>query len=542
MSVRKRTLSLLLTIVMVLGMLPFNAMAANDEPHEGKKVEIAFVIDTTSSMSEEIARVKSNVSEFARYLESQGVTLRMSVVEYRDITVDGPGSTIVHTVNHSPWHTSAAQLEETLASLSVSGGGDASETLIDALACLTETTGEDQDKVMRWSSDAYKFAFVLTDAGYKNDNAHGIRDMEQMISVLNAKGISASVITTAKYQSTYKDLVEKTGGEFADINSSDFATSLKKLADNALSLTVKAESVDVVVKAIKQDSSATNIDNVTDADTVVVEGAIVSVFLQDEVRYYTTDERGVAHIPLEGLTDEQIHNATVSAHKAWSVGVTDPLTNNRWYLQRLTTDERGLPQRFIYELHSERIDSNGNWYGESLSAVVNGRSNEFVLHEPRMLINLSVCYFEPSSESASANANREAVKRFMGDLSKSIAQTTDGHVMINKVLIGKTDERTDFFVPATKKQIPTETSDIIFKSVPDYDSATLASMADIKLETSESENVKIHSNAYPLGYYENGIVEYAIDSSISDRFVNLSVEEQANIDRRNYEFRRIQES
>ena len=49
-------------------------------------VDLAFVIDTTGSMSSAIRNVKNNITTFATYLEEKGVSLRVAIIEYRDIT------------------------------------------------------------------------------------------------------------------------------------------------------------------------------------------------------------------------------------------------------------------------------------------------------------------------------------------------------------------------------------------------------------------------------------------------------------------------
>lgn len=501
------------------GKSEISLLAASE--NAGKKVEIAFVIDTTGSMSGAISNVKSSVMDFAKYLEDQGVNLRMSVVEYRDIAEDGNDSTIVHTINHSPWHTSTAQLVETLSNMSVDGGGDIPETLLDGLGCLVNDSGE-EETTMRWSSDAYKFAFVLTDADYKINNTWGYEDMSQIISALNANAISTSVITSSSCYSVYKDLTEQTSGELADINSSDYVSSLKTLADNVLSNTVKAKSVDVTVKAISKDTNK----------EVPVEDATVSVFLEDAVRYYTTDSNGIATIPLNDLTEDQINKATVSAHKAWS-GTVGKLNLRYPLFKRFGIDGTGDAERYIYELHSEGIDENGNWYGQNLSDIVKGKNIKMIIDEPRLLINMSVCYFEPSSSSASEKSEHKGlVKTFMSNLSKELAQSTDGHVMINKVLIGSTDERTDFYVNTNNSG-----------SSPDYTTTTLASMADIRIEASKDEQSRIHSNARVQGFFSDNATWY-IDDLLDGKFKNFSNLSDDEISALNgkYTFPRIQES
>lgn len=239
----KRALKLLTTFLLVLAMVfsnvsiplfsgdsGYRVMAAGEEP---VKVDLSFVIDSTGSMSPYILNVKNNIIEFAEYLEEQGISLRISVVEYRDITIDGVGSTKVHKVDYSPWHSNTAQMIDTLSRIIVGGGGDLPETVIDGLGYLVD------GKTMLWSTGAYKFAVVLTDANYKVNNTHGIADLNEVAQKLLEKNINTSVISFPSYKDTYEPLIKSTGGIFADINSSNFSQVLIELANKVIDITKK---------------------------------------------------------------------------------------------------------------------------------------------------------------------------------------------------------------------------------------------------------------------------------------------------------------
>jgi len=201
-----------------------------------KKVDLSFVIDSTGSMSDAIANVKNNITEFAQYLESKGLTLRIGIVEYRDITCDGMDSTVVHKYNYTTWHNNSNQMVETLGTIMANGGGDAPETLVDAMGYLVD--GE----TMLWSSDAYKFAVVLTDVDYKIDNRFGYTSMNQVIDKLVSNNINTSVITDSRYYNdNYKTLTDRTGGIYGNIYSSDFSSVLEELANRVIGETMKKD-------------------------------------------------------------------------------------------------------------------------------------------------------------------------------------------------------------------------------------------------------------------------------------------------------------
>ncbi len=145
------------------------------------------------------------------------------------------------TDSYSPWFTSYASFLTALKTVYADDGGDTPETPFDALGYLTD------DKTMLWSSNAYKFAVLITDAPYKNDNRHGITDMEDMISRLSSREIYTSVITDYGEFETYGDLATQTGGILADLYD-DFSDVLGDYAESIYSTaTTIAENYSVKV-------------------------------------------------------------------------------------------------------------------------------------------------------------------------------------------------------------------------------------------------------------------------------------------------------
>lgn len=227
--------ALLLTMAFLVSALPVHGIHAEPETATVQKnAELVFVIDSTGSMSGAIENVKTRITSFVNSLETQGVNLRIGIVEYRDIEEDGMDSTIIHELNHSPWMNSTSEMVEVLNGISAGGGGDYPETVIDGLGYLVD--GE----TIPWSSDSYKFAVVLTDAGYKIANRHGFNSLQEVADALLTAGITTSVVTEESEFSTYDALPDTTGGIKADI-SSDFSTVLADLANQILGLTGKAK-------------------------------------------------------------------------------------------------------------------------------------------------------------------------------------------------------------------------------------------------------------------------------------------------------------
>lgn len=129
---------------------------------------------------------------------------------------------------------STSEMVGVLGGIAADGGGDIPESVIDGLGYLVD--GE----TIPWSSDSYKFAVVLTDAGYKVANRHGFNSLQEVADALLAAGINTSVVTEESEFSTYEELYTTTGGTRANIYS-DFSTVLADLANQILGLTEKAK-------------------------------------------------------------------------------------------------------------------------------------------------------------------------------------------------------------------------------------------------------------------------------------------------------------
>ena len=184
------------------------------------KADVVFVIDTTGSMSSAISGVKNNINTFASKLVSDyNIDVNFALIDYRDITVDGTDSTVLHKNLSSNWYTSVSSFTNAINSLGVDGGGDTPETPIDALEIARK---------LDWRGDSVKFVILVTDANYKNNNISGIADMNEMSRKLVDSGIITSAISC--YEDDYDELTTPSGGLFGYIYG-DFSNILLQLAE-----------------------------------------------------------------------------------------------------------------------------------------------------------------------------------------------------------------------------------------------------------------------------------------------------------------------
>lgn len=125
-------------------------------------VDIAFVLDTTGSMSEEIAAVKQTIRQVAAKLDNKQMNVRIGLVEYKDRT----DSQVTHVYQMT---NNVRGFSRVVSHLSADGGGDRPESANAGLhVALTK---------LMWSPhSAVRMAFLIGDApphlDYANDTSY----------------------------------------------------------------------------------------------------------------------------------------------------------------------------------------------------------------------------------------------------------------------------------------------------------------------------------------------------------------------------------
>lgn len=238
----KKTLRILLSLMLVIVTiaLPFNNVSAMTDDSlsgvatsesENKDIagnaDVVFIIDSTGSMENYITSVKENLTNFVNALNAKGVSLNMSVLEYRDIEEDGTSSTIYHDIDGSKWTSDVSKIVEVFDSINVDGGGDTPETPIDAFEKITDFPREDSSK----------FIFLLTDADYKDyedteDNHNNNHySMKAWTEEFRSRNIKVTVVSQNQYEDEYNYLYTMTGGRFIDINTENYYELMQEYSE-----------------------------------------------------------------------------------------------------------------------------------------------------------------------------------------------------------------------------------------------------------------------------------------------------------------------
>jgi hypothetical protein len=165
-----------------------------------RDVDLAFILDTTGSMSEEIAAVKATIQKVATALASSNVRLRIGLVEYKDRT-----DSFVTRVY--PMTNDAAKFSRTVAGISANGGGDTPESMNEGLH--VGLTG------LEWSGNAVaRMAFLIADApphlDYANDSDYAADMREAAHKGIQVFTVAASGMDTLG-QVVFRQIAQYTG-------------------------------------------------------------------------------------------------------------------------------------------------------------------------------------------------------------------------------------------------------------------------------------------------------------------------------------------
>jgi len=149
---------------------------------DARMVDLAFILDTTGSMSEEIASVKSTIQKVAKTLQSNQLQVRVGMIEYKDRTDPFVTKTYAFTSDLAAFSAKIANIE-------AGGGGDMPEDMNAGVhAALSE---------LEWSSRAVaRMAFVIADApphlDYPNDPDYAVEMKNAAHRGIELFGVAAS--------------------------------------------------------------------------------------------------------------------------------------------------------------------------------------------------------------------------------------------------------------------------------------------------------------------------------------------------------------
>lgn len=224
-------------------------------------LDLAFIMDSTGSMSSYITSVKQNIQLIVQEIvESSKSDVRLALIEYRD---HSPEDRTFVTRTHD-FTESVFVMKSWLRKTQASGGGDTPEAVADA---LYETTK------LSWRPESVKISILISDAPPHgldptqdgsfhqgcpdgHDPMEIIRELARLEVTLYSVGCEPSII---QYKDFFEALAFLTGGQYVPMSDArrliDVITggTQEELSLKQFSSEVKKEVVNAVAKGRKVD-------------------------------------------------------------------------------------------------------------------------------------------------------------------------------------------------------------------------------------------------------------------------------------------------
>lgn len=166
-----------------------------------RTIDVAFVLDTTGSMSEEITAVKATIQKVASALSTGQTQVRIGLVEYKD-------RNDVFVTKAYPFSSDLPSFAQKVSQISAGGGGDTPEDMNAGLhAALTQ---------LEWSDKSVaRLAFVIGDAPPHLDYQDG-PDYAADMKRASHRGIQLFTVAAsgmdALGQVVFRQMAQFTGG------------------------------------------------------------------------------------------------------------------------------------------------------------------------------------------------------------------------------------------------------------------------------------------------------------------------------------------
>lgn len=206
-------------------------IASQGDSSYSKTASVVFILDTTASMSSEIAKVKNNLINLVQSLDAKGIGLNISIIEYSDARHYDGSTKYDIFANGTNWTTDVNEAVTIFDGIKTGSGWD--ETPTDAFTQLVAGDGS-----LNFPADSINnYIFLLTDEGYYDfadnaeNNAKNRYSMETWIDKFIAAGVKVSVVTTEREKTTYESLYLKTGGLYINIKADDYGKLMEDFSD-----------------------------------------------------------------------------------------------------------------------------------------------------------------------------------------------------------------------------------------------------------------------------------------------------------------------
>ncbi len=177
-----------------------------------READIMFVLDCTGSMQGEIDAIRDAITAFADTIESEGVRVRVGLIEFRDRLIDEEHRVL--TFSGQPFTKDAAAFRQEVSALKATGGGDEPESSLDAVMLALRQP---------FSPDASKVIVLVTDAPphIPDKETKSIEEVVQKIKSVGVQQFYLLIRTKEPSCEVYLKLLEGTRGIAFELGKGD---------------------------------------------------------------------------------------------------------------------------------------------------------------------------------------------------------------------------------------------------------------------------------------------------------------------------------
>ena len=195
------------------------------KPH----VDIAFLIDTSSSMNNEIAALKSSINDFKQDLADAGYSARFALVEVNAGRDPGDGTWTKLDVGLSGFAS-------VLNGLTTTGGAMDPYSAMWNASGVSDTPGVHEPDALTWRTGTERRLIYLTDTGREADLIPGAETEADVGAALASDDYVVDVIANPTHFNQFDGITTATGGATHDLGT-DGAGIAAALADISTKLT-----------------------------------------------------------------------------------------------------------------------------------------------------------------------------------------------------------------------------------------------------------------------------------------------------------------
>ncbi len=180
----------------------------------GGHIEIAFLVDTSYSMVQEISALQSGITDFEAAITSEGFSVDFALAEYK-LPVDAQDGVDTLATLGDPGFLGA------LGGLSVTYGVvDPYAALLQAAGITAEASDTGSDAVGFTDEAKERHIIVLTDTRREIDLLDAEDSQQAVADALDDNQIRVHVIGDSAYYTRYSTIINETGGSWAELGAS----------------------------------------------------------------------------------------------------------------------------------------------------------------------------------------------------------------------------------------------------------------------------------------------------------------------------------